>query len=91
MKAGQVKQSVKLYNPSANNCFFLISFALADGTELFRSGMIKPGNTIDVIEINCPLKAGTYKDAVLKYECYSIDGLKPLNGAETVFDLEVIS
>jgi hypothetical protein len=90
MKAGQTKQADKFYNPEANKCYFIISFALADGTELFRSGMIKPGKTIDTIEINRSLKAGTYKDAVLKYECYTIDGLKPLNGAETVINLEVI-
>ena len=90
LKAGQTKQAVKFYNPEANKCYFLISFTLADGTELFRSGMIKPGNTIDTIEIARSLKAGNYKGAILKYECYAIDGLKPLNGAETVFDLEVI-
>lgn len=90
MKAGQTKQTIKLYNPETNSCYFQIYITLADGTELFHSGMIKPGQTIDSIEISRSLKAGDYKDAVLRYDCYALEGLQPLNGAQTVFDLEVI-
>jgi len=90
MKAGRVRQTVKLYNPETNACYFMISLNLADGTPLYRSGMIKPGQVVDVIEISRALQAGTYQNAVLQYECYSSDGLQQLNGAQSVFNLEVV-
>ncbi|MDT3700849.1 MAG: tRNA (uracil-5-)-methyltransferase [Thermincola sp.] len=90
MKAGQAKQSVNFYNPEKNACYFRISFALADGTELFRSGMIKPGQTIDTIEISRLLEVGTYEKSVLQYDCYTLEGLQSLNGSKTILDLEVI-
>lgn len=90
LKADTFEQSVNLYNPEENNCYFRITLALADGTELFQSGMIKPGQKIDKIEITRHLKAGTYKNAVLQYDCYALESLQPLNGSETVLDLEVI-
>lgn len=85
-----MRQAVKLYNPETNACYFMISLSLADGTPLYRSGMVKPGQMIDVIEISRTLQAGTYQNAVLKYECYSSDGLQQLNGAQSVFNLEVV-
>ncbi|MFZ3130163.1 MAG: hypothetical protein WA125_03435 [Desulfosporosinus sp.] len=90
MKAGQAKQAVNFYNPEKNSCYFRISLVLADGTELFRSGMIKPGQTIGTIDISRSLEVGTYEDAVLQYDCYTIEGLQPLNGSKTVLNLEVI-
>lgn len=90
MKAGQTDQVASFYNPEANECFFRISVLLADGTELFRSGMIKPGQKIEELEISQSLKAGTYKDAVLRYDCYAMESLQPMNGAETILNLEVL-
>lgn len=90
LKAEQVEQKVKFYNPEQNACYFRIFFALADGTELYRSGMIKPGQQLDKVELCRSLKAGSYEGAILRYECYSLDALKPLNGAETILKLEVL-
>lgn len=90
MKAGTTEQTVKLYNPDTNKCYFRISILLADGTELYQSGLIKPGHVVDTIEISHPLKAGLYKNATLRYDCYAIDDQHQLNGAQTVFDLEVL-
>lgn len=90
MKAGQTRQTVKLYNPETNACYFIITLSLSDGTPLYRSGMIKPGQVVDVIEISRSLQAGTYENAILQYDCYSSDGLQQLNGAQSVFNLEVV-
>lgn len=89
MKSGQADQVVDFYNPEKNVCYFRISITLADGTELYRSGMIRPGQKIDKIEISRPLKAGTYEDAVLQYDCYTLEDLQSLNGSKTILDLEV--
>jgi hypothetical protein len=62
---------------------------MADGAELYSSGLIKPGQTIGDIEINRALEAGNYEDTVLKYDCYSLDDLSPLNGAVSTLNLEV--
>ena len=88
MKAGQVDQVVDFYNPEENECYFRISLILEDGTELFSSGMTKPGQRINKIEISRPLKAGTYKNTVLRYDCYALESLQPLNGSEAVLNLE---
>jgi len=90
LKAGQLEQKVGFYNPEQNACYFRIFFALADGTELYQSGMIKPGQHLDTVELFRPLEAGVYEGAVLRYECFSIDTLNPLNGAKTILKLEVL-
>lgn len=90
MKAGEVMQDVELHNPQENLCYFVISIILPDGTEVFRSSPIEPGQKIDVIKLLQPLKAGTYENAVLRYSCYSIKDNKQLNGADTKFTLEVV-
>ncbi|MDD3229395.1 MAG: hypothetical protein PHE09_09290 [Oscillospiraceae bacterium] len=90
MKAGDVMQEVELHNPQENPCYFVISIILPDGTEVFRSGMIEPGQKTNVIKLLQPLKAGTYKNAVLRYSCYSIKDKAPMNGADTKFTLEVV-
>jgi hypothetical protein len=90
MKAGELMQDVKLYNPEGNPCYFIISIILSDGTEIYKSGPIYPGQKIDVIKLSQPLKAGTYKDAVLKYSAFSTTNDEPMNGANTKFTLEVV-
>lgn len=90
ISAGTLIQKVELHNPSENPCNFVISMILPDGTEIFRSGMIEPGQKIDAIKLSKSLEVGTYKNAILRYECYSsIDNTK-MNGADTKFILEVV-
>jgi hypothetical protein len=90
LKAGELEQKVGFYNPEQNTCYFRIFFTLADGTELYTSGMIKPGQVLDTVELFRPLEAGIYEGAVLRYECFSMETLNPLNGAETILELEVL-
>lgn len=80
---------LNLYNPKENACPFSVSLILPDGTEVFRSGMIYPGDTLNRIELNAPVPIGTYEKSVIRYYCFTADGARQLNGADINFTLEV--
>lgn len=90
MKADTLQQTVEFSNPANNSCYFQISILLHDGREVYRSGLLKPGTTLKSIEISHKLESGRYKDAVLQYDCFTIDDTAPLNGAKPILELEVI-
>lgn len=91
LKAGETAQSVNLYNPEQNDCYFKISLLLSDGTRLWESNLLAPGKALYEITLDEPLEAGTYEDAVLKYECFTYDEAQsPLNGAEIKLDIQVL-
>lgn len=87
--AGTTEQNMTLYNPEKNNCYFIISLLLPDGTEIYKSGMLKPGEVIEKITLTKALEAGLYDNAVIRYDCYEIGTLQQLNGANAKFNLEV--
>lgn len=84
--ADQTTQKVNLYNPSNNDCFFVMSIIVND-TVLWKSGNVAPGQGFYEIELSDPLSKGEYP-AKLKIECYTVDG-QALNGATVEFDLIV--
>lgn len=89
-RAGVTEQNVALQNPPQNFCYIQPSLWLADGELLWRGQLIAPGNTSDAIVLSRPLAAGEYPDAVLRYDCFSMDEEKsPLNGATTQLILNV--
>lgn len=88
LKAGQEKQTVSFYNPAGNSCYFELSLIL-DGTELFTSELIAPGEEVKSIRLEQPLAAGVYYDAQLRYRSFALDSMEELNGAEVVTILEV--
>ncbi len=89
LKANRKQQNIALSNPSKNNCYFKITLMLDDGTILWVSNYIKPGENSEAICLNKELEKGNY-NAVLKYDCYSVDGeMKRLNGAQTKLSLRV--
>ena len=91
LKAGTTKQSVNLYNPEQNTCYFKMTISLSDGTTLWESDLIEPGKGLYEIELKKTLEAGTYENAVLKYECFTLDEAQsPLNGAEVKFTIHVL-
>ena len=81
-------QTLRLSNPAQNACFFQISLYLGE-TLLWKSDLIEPGKTSEPILLTQVLEKGTYTNAVLKYECFQMDGKTPLNGAETKITLWV--
>ena len=90
LKADSLKQTVALNNPAQNSCYFVITLCLEDGTMLWQSDYIKPGETSSPIVLNQPLDKGNYPNAVLQYSCFKMDSEKtPLNGAETKLTLRV--
>lgn len=81
IQAEEKSVSVDLYNPEDNKCYFEISILLEDGTELYKSKLVKPGQNIYKIDLNKELAKGTY-DATIHYSTYTMDGnYTPLNGA----------
>ena len=82
-------QTQSLSNPPQNDCYFQISLYLEDGTLLWKSELIEPGKTSEPILLTQVLERGTYTNAVLKYDCFKMDGKTSLNGAEMKLTLRV--
>ena len=90
LKANSVEQEIALKNPEQNDCYFVISLYLEDGTELYRSHLVEPGDNTGILMLNNPLPEGIYRNAVLQYECFEMDeALSVLNGASTKLTLIV--
>ena len=90
LKANSKKQSVALSNPPQNMCYFKITLKLKDGTVLWVSDYVKPGKNSKPIILKRALEKGNYSDAVIKYECFSLnDKSVQLNSAETKLTLKV--
>lgn len=89
MKAGETTIPAKLYNPEGNSCLIKAAIILPDGTEIFRSDMLNPGDTLDKIKLSKTVAAGTYEKTILRYFCYAPGDLRQLNGADVLFTLEV--
>lgn len=88
LKAGTREQSLPLYNPEINSCFFRISLVL-DGETIWRSGLLAPGQSVTQQTLERTLAAGEYS-ATLKYECFANQaGTASLNGSEIGFTLHV--
>ena len=83
-KAGQKEQNMTVPNPPQNFCWFKVSLVLEDGTVLWTSDLIAPGEESEQVVLNEPLEKGEYENAMLKYQCFADEAeQKALNGAET--------
>lgn len=71
MKANTKEQTVSIGNPADNDCIFVIVLKLEDGTKLFESQELKPGEGLENITLDQELEAGEYQ-AVIEYKCYSL-------------------
>ena len=89
LSADKKTQALRLSNPLQNVCYFRISLYLEDNTLLWSSELIEPGATSEPIQLIKSLEKGTYTNAILKYDCFKMDGITPLNGAETKLTLWV--
>ena len=87
---GRMLDAEHIHNPARNNNYFVVSLKLADGTEIYRSGVLAPGQTVGIVELPNAITPGTYEGAVAQYNAFSLDNLTPLNGAEIAFVLEVL-
>lgn len=92
LQANVTEQSVNLYNPPQNSCYFKITLLDPDGSQLWQSGLIEPGMGLYTITLSKALTAGSYENATLKYECYAMDEAQtPLNGSEIKMTLNVMT
>lgn len=58
MKANTKEQTVSIGNPADNDCIFVIVLKLEDGTKLFESQELKPGEGLENITLDQELEAG---------------------------------
>lgn len=90
LEAGRKQQTISLNNPAQNCCYFQISLTLKDGTILWQSDLISPGEQSTPMLLSKELSKGTYTEAKLIYHCFQMnDDLTSLNGAETKLTLIV--
>lgn len=90
LASGKLEQEQTFPNPPQNFCYIRASLLLEDGTVLWTSELIAPGESSDPVVLSQPLEPGEYKNAVLKYECFRMDdALSPLNGGEIHLTLRV--
>ena len=90
LQSDSKKQNICFNNPEKNNCYFVISLYLSDGTLLWKSDYVKPGDVSKDVVLSQPLSKGTYTDCIMKYDCFAYDdSKKQLNGAETKVTLIV--
>ena len=90
LKADCKEQEIGFPNPAQNTCYFQITLMLADGTTLWQSELVKPGEVSEPITLNEPLAAGVYPNSLLKFDCYTMDGnMRSLNGAATKLTIHV--
>ena len=89
MKAGENTLSLSIGNPKENKVGMYASLKLSDGTVLYESPLLKPGQGVTEIPLSKSLEKGTY-DAVVVYRCVMLDDDEtPLNSAESGFKLIV--
>lgn len=81
INANQTNVYLNLYNPSANTCCFVISLILEDGTVLYQSNMLNPGEVVGNAIISQPMPWGNY-NATVRYEAFDSYDSSPLNNAE---------
>ena len=72
---------VVLLNPKGNPCYFRFVLVLKDsGEEIYRSGLIPPGQAVTDITLTRPLAEGEYP-LEIRIETASLEERIPMNGA----------
>lgn len=90
LKADTAQQTIGLPNPPQNTCYFQITLMMEDGTILWQSDLVEPGKISAPITLAQTLQKGTYPNAMLKYDCFTMDGdMRALNSAATKLTLRV--
>ena len=90
MAATTAQQAAPFYNPEGNNCYLVLSLFLPSGEEIFRSGLVPPGESLSTMTLASVPPTGVYESSVLRYSCYSLDSMQPMNGADVKLTIEII-
>lgn len=89
MKEGDMSLHLSIGNPKENECGFYATLKLADGTILYESDLLRPGQGLTEVPLNKTLDSGEYT-ALVYYRCVTLDEEQsPLNSAESEFKLIV--
>ena len=87
--ADKTVQEVRFRNPIENSCSFMMSLTLADGTPVWIADeLLYPGEMFMRIDLEKTLRRGTYRNAKMKYECFSLEDNARMNGAEIKLTIE---
>ena len=78
---------MNLKNPQTNDCYFVLSLIINSET-LWTSDYIEPGYAVKKLTLSRALDKGEY-DAVLHYDCFTLNDKTPLNGAEINLTIKV--
>ena len=90
VKAGETGNlPISLKNPDGNPCYFTFIITLEDGTVLYQSDHVPPGNEIKRIKINEPLEKGTYT-AFVSILTNELETGAKMNSADTKITINVI-
>lgn len=87
LKSNSLSQTVDFYNPAENQCYFIITLCLSDGTMIYKSDYIAPGEKITDIELLQTLKQGIYKNCTLNYDCFTLTTKSRLNGSTVKLEI----
>lgn len=74
MKANTKEQTVSIGNPADNDCIFVIVLKLEDGTKLFESQELKPGEGLENITLDQELEAGEFLSPKYDVAVTYVDG-----------------
>lgn len=90
LTAGTTRQTIALPNPEGNIAAFVMTMTLEDGTLLWKSDLVQPGENSGAMVLEFPLEAGTYENVTLQYDCFDPqDPEAQLNGSAIQLTLEV--
>ncbi len=90
VKAGETGNlPISLKNPDGNPCYFTFIITLEDGTVLYQSDHVPPGNEIKRIKINEPLEKGTCT-AFVSILTNELETGAKMNSADTKITINVI-
>lgn len=90
VKAGETGNlPISLKNPEGNPCYFTFIITLEDGTVLFQSDYVPPGNEIKRITINESLEKGTYT-AFVSILTNELETGAKMNSADTKITINVV-
>ena len=89
MTAGDTSLKLSIGNPKDNKVGMYATLKLGDGTVLYKSELLKPGQGLTEVPLDKTLEKGEY-DAIVEYQCVVLDeNNTPLNSAESGFKLIV--
>lgn len=90
-QAHSLQQSVDIQNPKKNKYGFVVCLYLEDGTLLYKSTIIDPGERIASIELSKSLEGGIYRNSAIVYRFYSIGDNRPISQCEFPVNIKSIN